>query len=100
MNLFAQWIFLTGFILFVLYMIVRTFFYKSVARKEEKNSAYLRAFFVYGFFGVVYQWIRYDFDETPEQIVRHTAEAVLHAAQERAGQQAGAGKNAGEENVG
>lgn len=62
--------------------------------KEEKNSAYLRAFFVYGFFGVVYQWIRYDFDETPEQIVQHTAEAVLHAAQERAGQQAGAEKGA------
>ena len=42
MNFFAQWFFLTGFILFVLYMIVRTFFYKSVARKEEKNSASMK----------------------------------------------------------
>ncbi len=41
-SLFAQWFFLTGFILFVLYMIVRTFFYKSVARKEEKSSASMK----------------------------------------------------------
>lgn len=68
--------------------------------KEEKNSAYLRAFFVYGFFGVVYQWIRYDFDETPEQIVQHTAEAVLSAAREKSGQpgpRAGEGKGAGKD---
>ena len=44
---------------------------------EEKNTAYLRAFFVYGYFGVVYQWIKYDFDETPEQIQKHTAESIL-----------------------
>lgn len=46
---------------------------------EEKNAAYLRAFFVYGYFGVVYQWIKYDFDETPEQIQKHTAELILEA---------------------
>lgn len=50
---------------------------------EEKNSAYLRAFFVYGFFGVVYQWIKYDFDETPEEVQQHTAEVVLRAMQEK-----------------
>ena len=42
MDFFAKWFLLTGFILFVLYMIVRTFFYKSVARKEEKNSASMK----------------------------------------------------------
>ena len=50
---------------------------------EERNSAYLRAFFVYGFFGVVYQWIKYDFDETPEQIQRHTAEVIFRAVKEQ-----------------
>ncbi|MCH5313772.1 MAG: hypothetical protein J1E28_05220 [Helicobacter sp.] len=37
-----QWFFLTGFILFVLYMIVRTFFYRSVAQKEERTSASMK----------------------------------------------------------
>ena len=38
----AQWFFLTGFILFVLYMLVWTFFYRSVAQKEERNSAAMK----------------------------------------------------------
>ena len=42
MSQFAQWLFLTAFILFVLFMIVKTFFYKSVAQKEEKNSAVMK----------------------------------------------------------
>ena len=42
MSPFAQWLFLTAFILFVLFMIVKTFFYKSVAQKEEKNSAVMK----------------------------------------------------------
>ncbi|EEQ63342.1 hypothetical protein [Helicobacter pullorum] len=42
MAQFAQWLFLTAFILFVLFMIVKTFFYKSVAQKEEKNSAVMK----------------------------------------------------------
>ena len=46
---------------------------------EEKDTAYRRAFFVYGYFGVVYQWIKYDFDETPEQIQKHIAETILKA---------------------
>lgn len=36
MAQFTQWLFLTAFILFVLFMVVKTFFYKSVAQKEEK----------------------------------------------------------------
>ncbi|CAM2772676.1 hypothetical protein [Helicobacter burdigaliensis] len=42
MAQFTQWLFLTAFILFVLFMIVKTFFYKSVAQKEEKNSAVMK----------------------------------------------------------
>lgn len=42
MAQFAQWLFLTAFILFILFMIVKTFFYKSVAQKEEKNSAVMK----------------------------------------------------------
>ena len=42
MAQFAQWLFLTAFILFVLFMIVKTFFYKSVAQMEEKNSAVMK----------------------------------------------------------
>ena len=42
MAQFAQWLFLTAFILFVLFMIVKTFFYKRVAQKEEKNSAVMK----------------------------------------------------------
>lgn len=42
MAQFTQWFFLTAFILFVIYMVVKTFFYKSVADKEEKNSAVMK----------------------------------------------------------
>lgn len=42
MEDFTQWLILTAFILFVLFMIVKTFFYKSVAQKEEKNSAVMK----------------------------------------------------------
>ena len=42
MAQFAQWLFLTAFILFILFMVVKTFFYKSVAQKEEKNSAVMK----------------------------------------------------------
>nr|WP_301051358.1 hypothetical protein [Helicobacter rodentium] len=34
--------FVTAFILFVLFMVVKTFFYKSIAQKEEKNSAVMK----------------------------------------------------------
>lgn len=42
MAQFEQWLFLTAFILFILFMVVKTFFYKSVAQKEEKNSAVMK----------------------------------------------------------
>lgn len=42
MAQFAQWLFLTAFILFILFMVVKTFFYKSIAQKEEKNSAVMK----------------------------------------------------------
>ena len=42
MAQFAQWLFLSAFILFVLFLIVKTFFYKSVAQQEEKNSAVMK----------------------------------------------------------
>ena len=42
MAQFTQWLVLTAVILFVLFMIVKTFFYKSIAQKEEKNSAVMK----------------------------------------------------------
>lgn len=37
----------------------------------DKNVSYLTSYFAYGYFGIIYQWIKYDFDETPEQIREH-----------------------------
>ena len=37
----------------------------------DKNLSYLMSFFTYGYFGIIYQWIKYDFDETPEQVKAH-----------------------------
>lgn len=39
---FAQWFLLTAFILFILFMSVKTFFYKNIAQKEEKTSASIK----------------------------------------------------------
>ena len=50
---------------------------------REKSSSYLRAFFVYGYFGVFYQWIEYDFDETPEQIQQHIKDTILQGLKEK-----------------
>ena len=38
---------------------------------QDKQSSYLLSFFTYGYFGIIYQWIKYDFDEPPEQIQQH-----------------------------
>ncbi|MDE6886452.1 MAG: hypothetical protein K2P17_05395 [Helicobacteraceae bacterium] len=38
----AQWFLLTTFILFVLFMVIKTLFYKSIAQKEEKTSATIK----------------------------------------------------------
>ena len=45
----------------------------------DKNLSYLMSFFTYGYFGIIYQWIKYDFDETPEQIKSHIDQALLSA---------------------
>lgn len=43
----------------------------------DKNMSYLMSFFTYGYFGIIYQWIKYDFDETPEEIKAHIDSALL-----------------------
>ncbi len=45
----------------------------------DKNVSYLMSFFTYGYFGIIYQWIKYDFDETPEQIKEHI-DVVMQSA--------------------
>ncbi|MFG6350569.1 MAG: TetR/AcrR family transcriptional regulator [Oscillospiraceae bacterium] len=37
----------------------------------DKDFSYLISYFIYGYFGVIYQWIKYGFDETPQQIQKH-----------------------------
>ena len=37
---------------------------------------YLMSFFIYGYFGIIYQWINYDFDETPEQVQKHINDTI------------------------
>ena len=37
------------------------------------------SFFIYGYFGIIYQWIKYDFDETPEQIQKHINDTIALA---------------------
>jgi len=34
----------------------------------DKNLSYLMSFFTYGYFGIIHQWIKYDFEETPESV--------------------------------
>lgn len=48
-------------------------FYEVVSGGEtwDKNFSYLMSFFIYGYFGVIYQWIKYGFDETLEQVQKH-----------------------------
>lgn len=42
LEILGQWFFLTAFIIFVLYMAIRTFYYRSIAQREEKNSANMK----------------------------------------------------------
>ena len=42
----------------------------------DKQASYLMSFFIYGYFGIIYQWIKYDFDETPEQIQKHINDTI------------------------
>lgn len=46
----------------------------------DKNLSYLMSFFTYGYFGIIYQWIKYGFDEPPEQIKAHIDGAIRSAA--------------------
>ena len=46
----------------------------------DKSLSYLMSFFTYGYFGIIYQWIKYDFDETPEQIKNHIDMAIRSAS--------------------
>lgn len=46
----------------------------SEGEVPDKKASYLMSFFTYGYFGIIYQWIKYDFDETPEQIQKHISE--------------------------
>ncbi|RDU56693.1 hypothetical protein [Helicobacter sp. MIT 99-5507] len=38
----THWFILSAFILFVLFMVVKTFFYKNIAQREEKTSASIK----------------------------------------------------------
>ncbi len=44
--------------------------------KDKKNS-YLVAYFAYGYFGVIFQWIKYAFDETPEQVQKNISQTLM-----------------------
>ncbi len=45
----------------------------------DKQASYLMSFFIYGYFGIIYQWIKYDFDETPKQIQKHINDTIALA---------------------
>ena len=42
----------------------------------DKQASYLMSFFIYGYFGIIYQWMKYDFDETPAQIQKHINDTI------------------------
>lgn len=42
----------------------------------NKEQSYLISYFIYGYFGIIYQWIKYGFDETPEQVERHITATI------------------------
>ena len=46
----------------------------------EKRDSYLMAFFTYGYFGVIYRWLRYGFDQTPEEVRAQILETFAAAA--------------------
>lgn len=48
---------------------------------QDKSISYLKSFFIYAYFGVIYQWMKYDFDETPSQIQQHIANTLIMAIQ-------------------
>lgn len=53
--------------------------------EADKQTAYLGSFFIYGYFGVVYQWIKYGFDDTPEQVKDKIEQAITAHIQKSGG---------------
>ena len=45
-----------------------------------KELSYIMSYFIHGYFGIIYQWIKYGFDETPEQVEAHVMDAISSAA--------------------
>lgn len=45
---------------------------------DDKNSSYLKYYFIYGLFGVINKWAQYGFDETPEQLLQHVADTIIN----------------------
>ncbi|CBG39907.1 hypothetical protein [Helicobacter mustelae] len=41
-NNLIQWFLITVFLIFVLFVVIRAFFYKSIAEREERNSASMK----------------------------------------------------------
>lgn len=42
----------------------------------DKNLAYIASYFTYGYFGIIFQWLKYNFDETPDEIQKHIIDAL------------------------
>ena len=45
-----------------------------------KDYAYIMSYMIYGYFGIIYQWIKYEFDETPDQVASHISQAIMSAS--------------------
>ena len=58
-------------------------FDESTEWKKDRNNSYLRAFFVYGYFGVIYVWIRYGFDEDAKEVQKHIVETIYRHKQKK-----------------
>lgn len=48
----------------------------------DRQTSYLMSFFTYGYFGIIYQWIKYDFDETPDQVQKHIQTTIARSLSE------------------
>lgn len=44
---------------------------------DDKGEGYMKSFFTYGIFGIVYRWIKNGFDEAPDLIRIHIAESIM-----------------------
>lgn len=65
--------------------IMNIFEYLANKNKIEAKASYLMSFFTYGYFGIIYTWIKKDFKETPEEILQYTVEVLLEAQKEKKG---------------